>query len=242
MKPLGIRTAQPIIDNRTVRLQLGLDAETKVVTGKADLQCKFPESLIIDPPQPGRLTLVLPAHASYEWLSKLLNNSVKGDVEVRDVHLRIKGVGLRPHGSSLLLEINLAVRTGNWFGKRAEGTVYIVAKPVLDANAQTIVMSDLALDTESRDALVSILGEVVEPVLLDLLNDNSTIDLDPKIQEVRNKSEKMFEVISGGGFDVEGQVDSIELERIDVGRDNLRIVSKMVASIRGTVRNIQVGR
>ena len=242
VKPLALRTAQPIVDDKNARLQLVFDAETRVVTGKTHQQCNFPKSLIIDPPRPGKLLLVLPAHASYDWLSELLNERVKREIDVEGVYLQIKDIGVRPHGDSLLLEVNLAAQTGGWFATRGEGKIYIVAKPVLDESSQTIVLSNLGLDTESRNVLVSVLGELVEPVLLDLLSDNSTIDLKPKLQEIRAKAQKVFEAVSRGGFSVEGQVETIELERIDVGRDNLRIVSRMTASISGTMLDVQVGR
>ena len=241
VKPLAFRVSNPIVGGTTVRLQLGLDAETKVVTDTEDFHCEFPKALAIEPPQRGRLGLVLPAHASYEWLSKLLNDRIKGEIDFQGVHLQIRDVSLRPHGHSLLLELNLAARVGNWFGKRAEGTIYVVAKPVLEVKSQTIVMSEIELDTESRLALIAVLGEVVEPVLLDLLKDNSTVDLMPHIQKIRTNSEKMFEAISGGGLKVDGQVEKIELSRIDVGRHKLRIVSNLGASISGTIRSIQVG-
>ena len=242
VKPLALRTASPIVDDTAVRLQLGLDAETKLVTSREDIECKFPKQLATDPPQPGRLNLMLAAQVDYGWLSNLLINRAKGEVTFQDVHVEIKDIGVRPHGNSLLLEVNLAARVGKWFGKRAEGTIYVLAKPVLETESQIIFMSDLELDTQSRSALVAILGEVVEPVLLDILNANSTVDLKPQIQKMRARSKKMFEGISGGGFEVDGQVESIELKRIDVGRENLRVVSKMGASIGATIRKIQLGR
>ena len=242
VKPLALRTANPIVDDTVVRLQLGLDAETKLITKREDIECEFPKQLAIDPPQPGRLNLMLAAQVEYDWLSNLLNNRAKGEVTFQDIHVEIKDIDLRPHGNSILLGVNLTAQVGTWFGRRAEGTIYVLANPVLEAESQIIVMRDLKLDTESRSTLVAILGEVVEPVLLDILSANSKIDLKPQIKQMHTKANRMFEAISGDGFVVDGQVENIELNRIDVGREYLRVVSTMGANIAATVREIQVGR
>lgn len=110
VKPMRLRAAQPTIDHTNVNLQLGLDAEVRVVTDKNSMSCKFPKSLVIDPPKPGRIELVLPAHADYSWLIDLLTQRVKKDIDVEGVSVQIRSIGLRPHGESLLLEVRFRHR------------------------------------------------------------------------------------------------------------------------------------
>lgn len=242
VKPLRLRATQPVIDRTNVNLQLGLDAETRIVTDKKDMTCKFPDSLVIDPPKPGKIELVLPAHAEYSWLNELMNQRVKKEIDLEGVSVQIKNIGLRPYGDALLLEVAFSAQTGGWFGARGDGTIYIVAKPVLDKKQQTIVLSDLSLDTESSNVLVSVFGEVVEPVLLDALEENSTIDLKPQLENIRAQTDGLFGTLSTGGLDLSGQVQNIELDRIEVGRDKLRVVARMNATVSGALQTVQFGR
>ena len=242
VKPLRLRAAQPTIDRTNVNFQLGLDAEVRIVTDKNVMSCKFPKSLVSDPPRPGRIELVLPAHTDYAWLTDLLTQRVRKDIDVEGVSVQIRSIGLRPHGEALLLEVGLSAQTGGWFGARGDGTIYVVARPVLDKQQQTIVLSDLGLDTESSNVLVSIFGEVMEPVILNALEKSSTIDLKPQLEDIRAKADGMFDAVSQGGFKLDGQVESIELSRIEVGRDKLRVVAKMSAAVSGTMRNVSFGQ
>ena len=242
VKPLRLRAAQPVIDRTNVNLQLGLDVETRIVTAEKDMTCKFPDSLVIDPPKPGKIELVLPANAEYSWLNQLMNQRVKKEIDVEGISVQIKNIDLSPYGDALLLEVAFSAQTGGWFGARGDGTIYVVAKPVLDKKQQTIVLSDLKLETESSNVLVSVLGEVVEPVLLDALEENATIDLKPQLEDIRAQADGVFETLSTGGLSLNGQVQSIELDRIDVGRDKLRVVAKMNATVSGAMQTVQFGR
>ena len=242
VKPLRLRAAQPVIDRTNVNLQLGLDAETRIVTERADLTCKFPASLVIDPPKPGKIELVLPAHTEYSWLNELMNQRVKKEIDVEGISVQIRNIGLSPYGDALLLSVAFSAQKGGWFGARGDGTIYIVAKPILDKKQQTIVLSDLSLDTESSNVLLSVFGEVVEPLLLEALKEQSTIDLKPQLEDIRVQADGLFGKISTGGLDLSGQVNSIELDRIEVGRDKLRIVAKMNATVTGAMQTVQFGR
>lgn len=242
VKPLAIRTAQPIISDKSARLQFGLDANTRVVTSKTSPQCDLPKALVIEAPRPGILNLTLPAHANYGWLSGQLRQRIVSEIKVEGVYFHIKDVHLHPHGDFLLLAVDLTAKVDGWFGARGEGTIYIVARPALDLDSQTIVLKDLKLDTESRNLIVSVLGELVEPILLGFLRENSTIDLKPKFLEIKENSTKVFEAMSKGGFSVQGQVETVELDRIDIGRDNLRVHARLVASLSGEVRTIRIAQ
>lgn len=82
----------------------------------------------------------------------------------------------------------------------------------------------------------------MEPVILNALEKGSTIDLKPQLEDIRAKADGMFDAVSQGGFKLDGQVESIELDRIEVGRDKLRVVAKMSADVSGTMRTVKFGR
>lgn len=241
VKPLRFRIAQPIVNPEDVRIQLGLDAETNIVTEARDLECAFPDSLIIDPPERGSVRLNVPARAEYDWLSNFLEERTADIVEVGDAVVHIKDIDLRPHGDSLLLAVELSAQTGGWFGARGEETVYVLAKPRLIAESQTLVLEELRLDTESSNVLVAMFGEVMEPILLKELNKHATFDLNPQLEEVRAQARQVFKSVSKGGFELEGEIESASLDRLDVGREFLRIVAKVGASVSGTLRTVELG-
>ena len=171
-----------------------------------------------------------------------MNQRVKKEIDVEGISVQIDKIGLSPYADALLFEVAFSARTGGWFGARGDGTIYIVAKPVLDKRKQTIVLSDLRLETESSNVLAAVFGEVVEPVLLDALKENSTIDLKQQLKDIRAQADGLFSNLSVGALDLSGQVKSIELDRIEVGRDALRVVAKMNATISGAMSTVQFGR
>ena len=113
---------------------------------------------------------------------------------------------------SLLLKAEVSIRVGWciwWRGQKA--TVYIVAKPKLDVENQSITLTDLKLDIDSRNELVAALGEVAEPWLLRAVNDRNTVALGPIEKELREKAAALVGALSSDGVDVEFGIDSIRL-------------------------------
>ena len=240
IKPVAARTAQPRISNENISLQLGLDAETRVVTKETNPDCPFPEELFIEAPQLGYIEIVLPVEIDYLTLETALENEIVGKTFGKDISVRVETVSVRPHGGSLLLKVEVAVQVadGGWFDSRAEGTLYLLARPQLVADSQMITLTDVQLDTASRDVLVAIIGEAVEPLLLRAVEGQTTLDLEPKYREIRDRANAALKAFSSDDLAVDGEIEDVRLTSVDVGPDRLRVVANARGRVAVVVRKI----
>ena len=238
IKPVTARAAQLQIDSDNIRFQLGLDAQTRVITEETQPDCPFPETLILEAPHPGHIEIMLLAEIDYATLEAILAKEVVGKTFGEDISVTVEAVKLRPHGDSLLLETMVAAKAAGWLGTRAEGTLYLLAKPQLDAEAQTITLSGAALDTASRNALVDAMGEAFEPLLLRSLGNRMTLDLGPKHKELRARADAALDALSSGDVAVDGRVEDVRLSRLDIEREHLRLVAAARGSVTASVQTI----
>ena len=124
IKPIHARVLQPRISENRILLQLGIDAETQVVSKHTEPSCPFPEFLTLESSGSGRIDINLPAEVDYlvirKGLSDLLVGNSFGDV----VSVRVNDViEVGAVGGSLMLGLAVTVDTGGWFRSRAAGTV-----------------------------------------------------------------------------------------------------------------------
>ncbi len=225
VKPVAVRSAQPIVDTQNVYLQFSLDAETQIVETQTQPQCTFPDSLIIEDSQPGYFKIVLPAALEYDTLEAFLKKKFAGKTVDKDVSVRINAVNILSDGEVIVLGVKLTLKANGWFGPRAQGIVYLSAKPHLNVDRQEIILTKLQLDIESRNALVTIFGEAAESVLLVALGDEIVFDLSPKLEEARDRAQQALNAISTDELLVEGQLSEIRITSLDVGTDRLRLVT-----------------
>ena len=240
IKPVAARTAQPRINNENISLQLGLDAETRIVTKETNPDCPFPEELFIEAPQRGHIEIVLPVEIDYLTLETALENEIAGKTFGKDISVRVETVSVRPHSGSLLLKAEVAVQVadGGWFDARAEGTLYLLAQPQLVADSQMITLTDVQLDTASRDVLVATIGEAVEPLLLRVLEGRTPLDLEPKYREIRDRANAALRAFSSDDLSVDGEIEDVRLTSVDVGPDRLRVVANARGRVAVVVRKI----
>lgn len=241
VKPVAVRAAQPMIDQENVRLQLGLDAQTRVVTEQTKPDCPFPPTLIIESPRDGRIEITLPTQIDYSTLQATLDKEVVGKTISREgFSLTIKAIKLRPHGNSLLLETELAARAGGWFGARVEGILYLLAKPELNAKEQTLRLVNVDLDTASKNKLVAILGEAIEPILLNAIKNRATFNLKPELDgKLRDMANTAIKRLSSTDLAINSQVEEIRLTRLDIGASHLRLIATARAKAEVAIQKIK---
>ena len=227
VRPVAVRSAQPTVDAKNIHLLFGLDAKTRIVEAQTQPQCPFPEKLKIleEGPRTGYFKIVLPAELEYATLETFLNKTFADKTIGEDVSTTVNAVSVHPDGEAIVLGVELTMKASGWFGPWAQGTVYLSAEPRLNADRQEIILTNFQLDIESRNALVAIFGEVAEPVLLLALGDEFVFDLNPKLEEARDRAQQALNAISTDELLVEGQLSEIRLTNLDVGTDRLRIVA-----------------
>lgn len=224
IRPVAARAMEPRVDPANVRFLLGLDAETRIVPAPVEGECEFPEKLILEKASDGLSEIALPVEVKYETLQNALLDAVRGRTVGERVRVSVSDLRLRPYGRALLIEVELSARVGGWTGARARGKLFLAAEPVLVAEEQIVRLSNLRLDTASRNVLVAALGESVEPFLLALFEGRKVLELDPAWSGLLGKANGALAELATGGLEVDGALEDIRLIRLDVGPETLRAV------------------
>jgi len=92
----------------------------------------------------------------------------------------INSASVAPSGDRLLISLRVkATETKSWFGFGANADVHVWGKPVLDAGAQVLRLTDIELDVQSQEAsgCSAAAARTAVPYLKDALAANAQIDL-----------------------------------------------------------------
>ena len=238
VRPVSIRAAQPAIDPEEIRLQLSLDVETKVVDEPTDFNCPFPTTLELEESSAGSFEIVLPAIIDYGTLEGFLEQEYEGKTIGEDLQTTIHSISLYQDRDALILAFRLTMKAKGWFGRSARGTVYVSAKPRLSVHTQEVILSDFQLDIESRNALLSVLGDLAETALFLAIGDEVAYELSPVLDETRTRAEQALAGISKDGIRVVGSVDEIRVTDLQVGPDKLRVVVSSKGEISASSQSI----
>lgn len=237
-KPVVARATQVRISREDISTTIGVEVKTRILTEKTQPKCPFPKTLLIEKPKPGDFEIVMPTIIDYETLERTLADEVVGRSLGKSLSIAIKEIGVRPYGKKLLLETKVAVEADYLSGTAAKGTLYVLAEPKLDAKAQTITLENVALETDSKNALFSMAGKATEPLLLEAVSKRIPFDLGPKLEELRDGAENALSALSSENVSVTGRVRRIRLTRLDVGPEHLRLILTAEGRVRARVQAI----
>lgn len=232
LKPVSIRASQrPRVGNESITLQLGVDVETQSAATDRDFVCPFPESLVLEGPAPGGFELVLPTEVTYETLEAVLESEFRGMTFGETVAVTIDEVGVRPYGTAVLLESTVSVKVPGWFGRRAKGTLYVVATPELDPSEERIKLTNVTLDSESEHVLTAAVGEISESWLSEAFENRTIVRLDSAYGRLRQRMNAALDQLGSADVDVQGTPVEIEVVDLDVGPEFIRVIGTVSGNV-----------
>ena len=236
IEPTSARTTQVRVDEENVVLQIGIDAQTLVSTERNSPVCPFPKRLNIEQnQQPDIVELRLPVESTYDHLTSMLAMETVGATFGSRWAVQIDSVALSPHGDRLLLSTGVRVGIRDNRRRQWQGTLYIIAKPHLNEDAQILTLTELELDIESRNVLVEELGELSEDWLKSAFSEKAVLAVDPLLQRVRRQVNAALRAISVADVDLVAQVDSLRLSDVEVGAERVRLIMIVKGSTTATV-------
>lgn len=240
--PKRFRATQPRTASDRFHVQLGLDADTRVSATPTQPICPFPDNLFLEDPESGSTDIWLPIEFGYDELNDVLNQVARNSTIGHDVSLTIDGVTLQPHGSSLLLQVDVSAAAPNWFSRPATGSIFLIAKPQLDTSTSTLTLTDVHLDVESRDVLVEAIGEAAEPLVVSYFDQYTVLDLNPALDQLRNRAnDTLAELgnLSPEGMAITAELNSLDLVALDIGPDTVRLVVAAAGTTEVTMDTIE---
>ena len=224
-EPQRALIAQPVIGPE------GIDIEVGIAT-RATLGFDLPDPTCAAVPETGIVAdldevidLVLPIEIGYERLDAALAERFAGSRLGEAVVAEIVSIKVRPYGQALLLEIDAAV-TENWLGNRARGLVYVVGEPVVDVEEQALRLARVRMHAQSGGVLMTLFAKFGGSAL-----EAETLALDPIMEDMRQEATTAMGAIDVGPVRLEGDIDRVAVERVDVGPTGIRAVLRARGSV-----------
>jgi hypothetical protein len=248
MKPTRASAAQPKIDPTNVTLTIGIQAETRIVPTATKPNCPFPAQLdIVQKLDAGRVAIGVPIDIPFTEINKILEPQFKGrtfpDDKTTPYQVEIRKASINATGDRLLIALLVkATERKSWFGFGADATVHVLGKPVLDADKQTLRLTDISLTVESEAAfgLLGTAARAAIPYVQDALAEHAVIDLKPFSADARVKiGEALAEFRqSTDGVRVDAAVNDLRMTGIEFDSKTLRVVAEATGTVRVAVNKL----
>jgi hypothetical protein len=244
LRPTKAVAAQPRIDASAVTLTLGLEAETRITSAQTQPNCPFPATLVIVPPEPGRVSIGVPIDMPFTELSKLLETQLAGKSFPEDgsgsVDVTVKRAGVAASGNRLLISLLVNAREKkSFFGFGGEATVHIWGKPALDQAQQVLRLTDIELAVESEAAfgLLGTAARAAMPYLQKALAEKAVVDLKPFSS---NAQKRIAAVIADfqkneDGVRIAAEITTLRLAGIAFDSKTLRVIAEAGGAINVSV-------
>lgn len=236
--PKSVIIAQPKFGDNAIQLDFGINTLLQIVTAEAPNHCPFPSELtiadknLIGSSEQGQLKLLFDTRLDYHWLSNRLEDMGKVAAEKalkepnKSSSVKLEKVHVYPHGEKLLLQTTFEGRIERWFRDTVvDLTLYLWAKPRINRSTQTLHLEDLEIDLNSRSKIIEVLGELAEPVILGIIANQKSINLDHHTDRIKQDAERALQRISPEDLNIDANIDSVELTDLQVGPEHLRLVA-----------------
>lgn len=238
IEPKTVRVSQIRIGREHLHSQLGIDTAIRVSSSEIQSTCRFPDQLIVQPNKPNRIEIVLLAEIDYDTLALALSDLITDEAFGDGLPVTVHELTIHPHGGSLMLEIQVSIRSNGWLSKFGNGTVYVLAEPDLSADGQAILLKQVQLETTFENAIMSALGRASEARMLNLLEEQATFRLDSIRKQILGRINTVLNELSSRKIEVDARIDNIRLIRIDVGPEYLRGVATLDGNAAVLVKEI----
>jgi Domain of unknown function (DUF4403) len=241
-RPTRALAAQPRIDETSLTLTIGLQAEARIVPNETKPDCPFPRQLELVPQmEQGRVSIDLPIDIPFAEISRLIETQLKGKTFPEDrsgaVTATIRTVNLAASGDRLLISLGVtANETKSWFGLSADATIHVWGRPVLDRGRQMLRFDKIALDVESEAAFgaLGVAARAAAPYLEKTLAENAVIDLVPLAANARKSIEAAIADFrkNSTGVRVDAAVTDLRLSDIEFDAKVLRVIAEGDGTVR----------
>lgn len=222
--PTHARATQPRVGAESIEVGIGVDAEIRLGSDMAQPDCVALTELSIANSLATAIEFVVPIEVSYEQLGSALEERYADRDLGGNIVARIDSINVRSQERSLLLDTKVTISERKWFGASAAGRVLIVGEPRLAVAQRSIRFARVEVDTYSRNVLADVFGELGEGWLQAFI-EGSVIDIGPIIDTSQQELNSALASVALGVVTLEGRVDGLEMVRLDIGPQGIRIVS-----------------
>jgi len=243
LRPTRAIAAQPRVDAEAVTLLVGVEAETRIVANQTKPECPFPAALEILPQgEQGRVNIAVPIDVPFTEVNRLMEAQFAGKTFTDDnaFAVTVRRANVAPSGDRLLISLRVnATERKSWFGLGTEANVYVWGRPVLDAKAQVLRLTDVVLDVES-EGMMGAAVRAMAPHLEAAVADRTVIDLKPFAANARKSIQAAIAEFRGAGDGVRVDASVTDLRVVDIAFDatTLRIIAEADGAAKVSVTSL----
>ena len=242
----AVSLTQPVIDESTIRLELGLHGSVRIPADTAGVHCPPAQLNLLEAEGEGG---GLPLEVDYQTVNEVLANAFAGKPFVSDdVEVRVDAVNVKPYyDGSLLVDAWVFARNAGFLPTNEPIRIFIVVASRLDVATRSILLSLEDLDTEARNPLAAIAGELSASRMREALESWMREALGPWTGEAIDAPggrwpgsvlrefaddvvDDALETWDSGDLRVDAAVDSVRLVGLEVGRTRMRVVVRPYGS------------
>jgi hypothetical protein len=248
VKPTRAAAAQPKIDPTNVTLLIGIQAETRIVPTATTPTCPFPSTLDIMPQlDAGKVSIGVPIDIPFADINKILEPQFKGrqfpEGQDTPYQVEIRKASINALGDRLLIALLVhATERKSWFGFGADATVHVLGTPQLDAEKQTLRLTNITLTVESQAAfgLLGAAARAAIPYVQDAIKENAVIDLKSFTADARAKIGSALAEFrqSNDAVRVDAAVTDLRLTGIEFDSATLRVIAEATGTVRVAVNKL----
>ncbi len=238
VRPIRAMAAQPRVEESSLVLTIGLQAETRIVPGETKPECPFPDQIQLVPQvERGQVNIALPIDAPFQEVNRLLQARLKGRTFGNAVAATVQSVRVTPARDRLLITLGIRAKerkTG--FGLSAAAVVQAWGRPVLDPRRQLVRFDNIALNIESQAAfgLLGAAAHLATPYLQQALAEHALIDLKPIAATARKRFAAGVAASRGtiDGMDIDAGITGLRLVGVEFDAKTLRVQAEVDGLVR----------
>lgn len=215
------------IQNKKLRLAVGVSAKLQVVGNQPSVSTKPLPNLTLRQKVAGAFNIYLPARVEFDKLETIIKNKIhdkkyekKGvSVKVEDVQIQ----GVRLNNTSLLL-INAKI-SGKAKFKKFKGDVYFTALPGLDDATKKVFISDFKLDPNTNSFLINNgLPFLIENFYYEEIKDNLQYSYQEDYKKNFNLINSKIKEFKFGNLTVNGELQKVEIPGFYLSENEIELL------------------
>jgi hypothetical protein len=203
--------------NDTFRISVGLSCRPELGSDSSHKNAPVILPVLNATENRNGISLYLNAIYGYEFLSKILNDTLRNKVfEIKGRTIVIKEVSMRGLGNHQV-EIKIEFSGSN------KGRVYLHGTPKLDTMKQTLSIPDISYTLESGDLILNIAKSLFKNKIRKTLNGNSYLDLAALFKSNIPLIEANLNRQLTNSLQLSGKINQIRLLGLLAGKEELQV-------------------
>jgi hypothetical protein len=131
------------------------------------------------------------------------------------VVVKVSNVNAEAKGDWIVVSFQFTASRGGWIGERAKGKLYALGRPTYDLNSQTISVSQLDYDVNTKNVVLNVAKWLLKPEILQAASKAATVKVAPLLADAKTKANQYCATLQAPpGIKPTLTIDAINLDDV----------------------------